>query len=107
RVFEKIRPPGARARAPAAGAPETAAGARMPAHRLHDLANEESPVARIVVDADGVLALANQRARTFFSLARTDRGRPLEDLEIAYRPLELRSLIEQAYAERRTIFHSG
>jgi two-component system CheB/CheR fusion protein len=32
-----------------------------------------------------------------------DVGRSLQDLEISYRPVELRSLIEQAYAERRTV----
>src|SRR5213075_1095645 len=32
-----------------------------------------------------------------------DIGRPLQDLEISYRPIELRSLIEQAYAERRSV----
>jgi len=79
----------------------------MPRQRLNDAAYEESPMARIVVDADGMLTHANQRARTFFSIARTDLGRPLKDLEIAYRPLELRSLIEQAYTERRTIVQSG
>lgn len=32
-----------------------------------------------------------------------DVGSPLQDLEISYRPLELRSLIEQCHAERRII----
>jgi two-component system, chemotaxis family, CheB/CheR fusion protein len=33
-----------------------------------------------------------------------DLGRPLQDLEISYRPLELRSQIEQVYVSRQTIF---
>ena len=61
------------------------------------------PVPRIVVDANGVLALANARARVLFSINAKDLGRPLQDLEISYRPVELRALIEQAHAERRTV----
>jgi hypothetical protein len=50
------------------------------------------------------LILANARARGLFRLdARADVGRPLRDLEISYRPVELRSLIEQARGERRTV----
>jgi two-component system CheB/CheR fusion protein len=74
-----------------------------PNQRLRELALEESPIARIVVDADGRLALANQRARTLFTVSVKDLGRPLQDLEISYRPVDLRSLVEQAYAERRTV----
>ena len=58
---------------------------------------------RIVVDANGMLALANARARVLFSINTKDVGRPLQDLEISYRPAELRALIEQAHAERRTV----
>ena len=36
------------------------------------------------------------------SIRRTSAA-PLQDLEISYRPVELRSLIEQAYAERRAV----
>jgi two-component system CheB/CheR fusion protein len=64
-------------------------------------------VARIVVDAAGVLDSANQKARALFSINPLDVGRPLQDLEISYRPLELRSLIEQAYTERRSVTQAG
>jgi two-component system CheB/CheR fusion protein len=71
--------------------------------RLREAAFDSSPVARIVVDADGMLAIANERARLLFNLGLRDIGRPLQDLEISYRPVELRSCIDQAYAERRVI----
>jgi len=71
--------------------------------RLQEAALESSPIARIIVDVDGNLAHVNQKARLFFSLNPRDVGRPLKDLEISYRPAELRSLIEPAYAERRVI----
>jgi len=42
-----------------------------------------------------------------FGLSSHDVGRPLRDLEISYRPVELRSLIERAYSERRVVRVSG
>ena len=57
----------------------------------------------MVVDFGGTLALANQRARTLFSIAPTDLGRPVQDLQISYRPADLRSGIDRAYTERREI----
>ena len=56
-----------------------------------------------MVDLNGILAHGNQKARLLFTLNAKDIGRPLQDLELSYRPVELRSLIEQAYAERRSI----
>jgi two-component system CheB/CheR fusion protein len=57
----------------------------------------------MVVDTNRSLVLANECARSLFSLNPRDLGRPLQDLEISYRPVDLRSLIEQAYAERRIV----
>jgi two-component system CheB/CheR fusion protein len=71
--------------------------------RLMELALDESLTARIIVDTAGNVVLANQRARVLFTLNPKDIGRPLQDLEISYRPAELRSLIEQAYSDRRAV----
>jgi two-component system, chemotaxis family, CheB/CheR fusion protein len=71
--------------------------------RLNELALETSTIAKIVVDVNGNVAHINQKARLLFSLNPKDIGRPLQDLEVSYRPVELRSLIEQAYSERRAI----
>jgi two-component system CheB/CheR fusion protein len=60
-------------------------------------------MAHVVVDVKGHLTLVNARARTLFKLSGKDLGRPLQDLEISYRPVELRSLLEQAYTERHFI----
>jgi hypothetical protein len=54
-----------------------------------------------VVDAAGYLVMANRRARSLFDLHLEDLGRPFQDLEVSYRPLELRSKIQQAHLERR------
>jgi two-component system CheB/CheR fusion protein len=71
--------------------------------RLRDLSFQMDPTAQIVIDQDRAIASTNERARAMFGLAPNDLGRPLQDLEISYRPAELRSLIEQAAAERRTV----
>ena len=100
RVFAKVAPPVRAVPLPA----DNANGADMNNNaRLREQALEESPVPRIVVDANGTLAHANGRARLLFSINLKDLGRALQDLEISYRPVELRSLIEQAYAERRVM----
>ncbi|HZO91630.1 MAG TPA: CheR family methyltransferase [Chthonomonadaceae bacterium] len=71
--------------------------------RLRDAAFKAGPVAQLVVDANGFLAFANEQACQRFGLAPSDQGRPLQDLQIAYRAAQLRPCIEQAYAERRTV----
>jgi len=71
--------------------------------RLREAVFHAGPTAQIVIDADGMLAMANERARALFRLRSQDIGRPLHDLEISYRPVELRSCIEQVYAERLPI----
>src|SRR2546425_11475582 len=70
---------------------------------LRDSAFDEAPLAQIALELAGTLALANDRARRMFGLSSRDLGRPLQDLELSYRPVELRSCIEQAYAERRPV----
>jgi len=64
-------------------------------------------VPQFVIDESGRLFLINARARSVFRLATADIGRPLQDLEISYRPYELRSVIEQAYAERQPVVRDG
>ncbi|HZS62710.1 MAG TPA: CheR family methyltransferase [Gemmatimonadaceae bacterium] len=71
--------------------------------RARDAAFDASPIAQIVIDREGTLHLVNERARSMFSVGMGDVGRPLQDLEVSYRPVDLRSLIDQAYAERRPI----
>jgi two-component system, chemotaxis family, CheB/CheR fusion protein len=71
--------------------------------RLHHAALEASPVAQLVVDSGGELALANERARELFGLRKDDVGRPLRDLQLSYRPIELRSLIDRVDSERRPL----
>jgi two-component system CheB/CheR fusion protein len=64
---------------------------------------EASPIAQVLVDRAGRLAAANMQARLLFGLGHRDVGALLQDLELSYRPVELRSRIEQAYSEGHPI----
>jgi len=70
---------------------------------LEEAAFLQAPMAELGVDTAGRVAFVNQPARALFALQSTDIGRPFHELEVSYRPLELRSVIEQAYSEGRTI----
>jgi two-component system CheB/CheR fusion protein len=74
---------------------------------LRDTAFDTGPVAQVVVDVGGALAFANRQARALFGVTLADVGRPFKDLELSYRPVELRSSIESACDERRTIAIPG
>ncbi len=75
--------------------------------RLRDAAFDASPAAQVVVTANGVVASANERARALLGLHIADVGRPLQDLEMSYRPLELRSRVDEVHRTRRTITVAG
>jgi two-component system, chemotaxis family, CheB/CheR fusion protein len=86
------------------GRPPAVPGVRNSAvMTLREVAFEASAAAQLLVDADGVLVSANQQARSLFGLAASDVGRPLHDLELSYRPLEIRSLLDEVYAQRRPV----
>ncbi|MBW8769840.1 MAG: PAS domain S-box protein [Gemmatimonadetes bacterium] len=112
RVFTKSRTPGGE-RVPLSprAIPARGAASRMPNEprdtslRLRSF--EAGMVPQFVIDETGHLFLVNARARSVFRLASADIGRPLQDLEISYRPYELRSVIEQAYAERQPVVREG
>ena len=102
RVFAKVLRPSMRERfMTLANATHELAG--EPILEIRDGAFEASQAAQIAVDVDGVLVLANAHARSTFGLTPTDLGRPLKDLEISYRPVDLRSNLELAFRERRTV----
>jgi len=72
--------------------------------RLRDEALLSAPAAQVVVSASGELVASNRRAEALFGILPRDVGRPFRDLEVSYRPLELRSSIESAMAERRSLW---
>jgi two-component system CheB/CheR fusion protein len=103
RIFAKVPSAGRRRRLPppadlVEALPELASEALM-----REAGYEAVPVAQIVIDREGRLAVANLQARVYFGLTQRDIGKPLQDLEISFRPVELRSRIEQVLSENHII----
>lgn len=71
--------------------------------RLREAAFDTTLAAQIVVDLSGTLILTNEQARTLFALTPKDIGRPFHDLELSYRPIELRAPIEEVMTNRRPV----
>ena len=111
RIFRKAPPGTARDRLLLLGsggmARSTATLSAAQQVALRDAALNALPAAQITVSPAGHLQLANDAARRLFGLAEADVGRPLQDLKVSYRPVELRSRIEQAVADRRPVYLSG
>jgi two-component system CheB/CheR fusion protein len=75
---------------------------RLVSHvKLREAGFEASPVAQLIIEAGGLLGMANDKARSLFGITPSDLGRPFQDLQISYRPADLRSCIDQAYHDRR------
>jgi two-component system CheB/CheR fusion protein len=71
--------------------------------RIREAAFNVDPIACIVLDPDQTLILANDRARALFRFSDRDIGRRLGDMEVSYRPVELRSRIEHAVTTRSMV----
>jgi two-component system CheB/CheR fusion protein len=82
--------------------------AAAPVHAsLRESALDAGTVAQVVVDAEHRLVAVNQAARDMFLLKVADVGRPLQDLELSYRPLELRSHLDRLRVEHRPVSLAG
>jgi two-component system CheB/CheR fusion protein len=104
RVFAKVATPLPRERAvPKAPREIEDEVERFADEGIRDAGFEASPVAQVVIDLSGRVAAANVQARMQFGLSQHELGMLLQDLELSYRPLELRSRIDQAYAERHPV----
>jgi two-component system CheB/CheR fusion protein len=101
RVFQKASQAAAYRPIPRGRQPPEASGALDA--MMREVGFESAPIAQLIVDSAGILTLANVQARTLFGLAQRDVGKPLKDLEVSYKPVELRSQIDRAYAERHAI----
>ena len=77
---------------------------QTPQGLLREAAFDAIALAHIVVDLDGMLAIANHQACTLFNLEQKDLGNPFHDLEISYRPLELRARIQKVYSDKAPLF---
>ncbi len=77
--------------------------AEDPSQRLIAVSCDVAPLAQLLVDTSGRVVQVNGQLRTLFGVSGRDVGQPLQDLELSYRPFELRSCIDRAYAERRSV----
>ncbi|GAB2575665.1 chemotaxis protein CheR [Paractinoplanes abujensis] len=85
---------------------EPPANSGAPVTGLDELRNEAfaaNPLAQLTLTADGHVALSNRQLEKLFGVSSRDIGRPFRDLDLSYRPVELRRYIEQAQLERRTL----
>jgi two-component system, chemotaxis family, CheB/CheR fusion protein len=102
RLFRKIQsdnPPGGAG--PAGRVPPPRRDNLVGLDRMREEAFGTSPTAQVVITVDGLVALVNRRAEALFGVSNKDVGRPFRDLDLSYRPVELRGCIEQAGLERR------
>jgi two-component system, chemotaxis family, CheB/CheR fusion protein len=88
------------AHGPQDGDPEAPA----PVDKLLQAALAAGPLPQMVLSTDGRLAIANDAATRMFGLSARDLGRPFHDLELSYRPVDLRTAIDQAATERQDVW---
>ena len=103
RVFSKVLKPGLRDRLLEPLPLPTGGGNPVPAHGLGADALDAAPIAQLVVDGKATLALANREARALLGIGEDDVGRPLKDLEVSYRPADLRTPIARVMDGRRPV----
>jgi two-component system, chemotaxis family, CheB/CheR fusion protein len=68
-----------------------------------DAALEIGPNAQLIVSREGALTFVNLAARALFGVSYEDLGRPFSELELSYRPVELRSAVDEALPKRRPV----
>ncbi|MBV9142811.1 MAG: PAS domain S-box protein [Pseudonocardiales bacterium] len=104
RVFRKVpRPVALNGAFLAEAAPSQSRAVMGGLDLLRHAALLASPLAQVVITADGLIALCNRQAEALFEVSDRDVGRPFSDVVLSYRPVELRRYIEQAHAERRIV----
>ena len=105
RIFRMMHKPQRRGQSLSVGLParENAVGPYPDDLKLRDLAFDSILDPQIVLDAGGRLSAANAAARRRFRLSAADVGTLLQDLELSYRPAELRLSVDRARDERRDV----
>src|SRR3954452_13934745 len=78
-----------------------------PADALREGAYDLTSSAQVVIARDGTVAMANDRARRMLGLTGKDVGRDFHDLDLSYRPVELRARIERIAEDRQPIAIEG
>jgi two-component system CheB/CheR fusion protein len=71
--------------------------------RSREAAFDLAPIPQIVIDRTKHLILANERARALCNIAPADVGRPFQDLEVSYKPIDLRTPLDDVLGRRRSL----
>jgi two-component system CheB/CheR fusion protein len=71
--------------------------------RLLNAIVDNAPAAYLAIDSADVLLYASAGARRMLEVGESDVGRPFQDLSVSYRPLELRSQIDDVRRHGRPI----
>jgi two-component system CheB/CheR fusion protein len=103
RIFRKVNRTSLRARLLAMAGRTVAGTEPVEDDRVVELAFELRANPEILLDAGGIVLAVNSRARELFGVGIDAIGRPFQDLELSYRPVELRSRIDQVRAEGRVV----
>ena len=74
---------------------------------LREGAYDLTSAAQVVIARDGTIAMANDRARRMLGLTTKDVGRDFHDLDLSYRPVELRARVERIAEDRQPIAIEG
>jgi two-component system CheB/CheR fusion protein len=90
RVFRKVLRPVLRDRVRVLAVDPGNGASQSVADNLREAAFDIGAPAQLLLDASGVLMMTNGAARRMFGLGVNDLGRPIQDLEVSYRPVELR-----------------
>jgi two-component system CheB/CheR fusion protein len=94
RVFRKVIKPALRDRVRVMAGNAVRNNPPLETENLREAAFDIGGPAHVVLDHNRALVMANDAARRLFGLSLNDFGRPVQDLELSYRPVELRSQLD-------------
>jgi two-component system, chemotaxis family, CheB/CheR fusion protein len=101
RVFRKVVKPTLRDRVRVLAVDGARGHPLSDADNLREAAFDIAGAAQIVLDHERAMIMANDSARRLFGLGLADFGRPLQDLELSYRPVELRAHLDSLERDLR------
>ncbi len=107
RIFHKVVRPTMRDRVRVMATDLASAPVAGPADTLRESAYDLTSSAQVVIARDGTIAMVNDRARRMLGLSAKDVGRDFHDLDLSYRPVELRARIERIAEDRQPIAMEG
>jgi two-component system, chemotaxis family, CheB/CheR fusion protein len=103
RLFRKVIKTSERERVRVLAVDPTNGASHSISETLREAALDTSPHAQIVLDRNRTLVMANSGARRLLSLDVNDFGRPLYDLKLSYRPLELGRHLDVLERDRQAV----